>query len=355
MFDNYNKAGGVQCRKLVGKYYRDNVLDASSEEAACTQMQQDGVFAVLNNLYNPQETTCVAQEKIPNLWYTPPHTNAMHQYYPYLMSNFPDYDRLVQDYVSGAQQVNWFAGMNKLGILEQTCYPDLNSDIERDLSAIGIGGGKIVRYNYGCNTSAVPSPTDSANAAVQFKSAGVTHVLSTDYDVIQLSFAQAAEQQGYRPKYAVMEDAEVSASDHSNPAPPQSFDGALAITTDQVGAADTPGVPVSPATAVCTKVLSSVGLAGPVTPGTDRGNYLGEACAQVAMFVTAASHAQSLTRESLATGLASTGPFDMSYPVGPAVFTEPNDPTAGQFWRPLNFHHDCNCWKVADPNFRRGA
>jgi hypothetical protein len=82
---------------------------------------------------------------------------------------------------------------------------------------------------------------------------------------------------------------------------------------------------------------------------------LGEACAQVAMFVTAASHAQGLARESLATGLSSTGPFDMSYPVGPAIFTDPNDPTAGQFWRPLNFHHDCNCWKVADPNFRRGA
>src|SRR5256885_1826940 len=58
VFDYYNAAGGVQCRKLVPKYYSDNVLDVSSEQAACLQMQQDKVFAVFNNLFTPQEQTC---------------------------------------------------------------------------------------------------------------------------------------------------------------------------------------------------------------------------------------------------------------------------------------------------------
>jgi hypothetical protein len=91
----YNKLGGIQCRTIVPKYYDDNPFDSSEEQANCLQMAQDHDFAVLNSLVQSSEATCVAQEKIPNFWTVPPHTDLMQQYYPYLLSWEADSDRVI--------------------------------------------------------------------------------------------------------------------------------------------------------------------------------------------------------------------------------------------------------------------
>jgi len=353
LFDFYNKQGGVQCRKLVPKFYQDNVTDPSAEHATCLQIEQDGVFAVLNNLDNPQEFNCVSQRHVPDVFYTSPHTPTMHQYAPFVLAAPPDYDRLIKDYVVGAQQLGLLTG-KKIGILEQTCYAEENTDIETDLAAIGFPSNKLSRYNYGCLTTATDTPDQDQSAALQFQRDGVNVVLATQRGAVT-GFAQSAQNQGYRPKYVIMNDQLMSLiADNSTP-PPSSFDGAVAITTDAEGSSNTPGSQPSPATLECTKQTAALGFPPPDDQHRLAGQLYGSGCDVTKIFVAAASHAPTLERTSLARGLAAAGALDLSYPGGPMHVTDPNVPTGGQSWRPAQWYSACTCWKVTDLRWRPGA
>lgn len=351
VFAVYNKAGGVQCRKIVPKYYADDVTSATNEHATCLEMVQAKLFAVIQNLYFPEESTCLARNKVPNFWYIPPHSNQVAKYYPYILSYQPDYDRLVRDYVRGANALGWFKGYQKVGVLEGTCFPDLNQAMDRELTAIGVPKAKRASFSYGCDPGAPSQPDKDTQAVLQFQRAGVSHVLSVAYGR-SFSFSSVADGQGYQPEYAVMDDGEIAGSNHSAAVPTGAgFDGALAVAVSQLGEADSPGVRPSPATARCTAIMKSVGLPSPVSQG---GASYGSPCAGIAMFVAAVSHTPSLTRASLAAGLAQVGRLDLSFPAGPGDFHDARNPTGGGFWRPLRYDRPCGCWRVASAAFRKG-
>jgi hypothetical protein len=122
----------------------------------------------------------------------------------------------------------------------------------------------------------------------------------------------------------------------------------------QIGAADTPGLPVSPATALCTQILHGVGEDGPLQ-GANTGALLGSDCTNMALLVAAADKESVLSQTGLAAALAEVGSIDLSYPAGPADFSNPKLPSGGQYWRPVNFHTSCNCWQVTSATWTRGA
>lgn len=355
VFADLNKRGGAQCRKLVAKFYIDNPLDSSTGRAACLQIQQDKVFAVINNLFNSDVTTCVAQAKVPNFWYTTPHVNAIKKYAPYILSFQADYDRLQRNYVFGAKAVGWFNGVKKIGILDQTCYPDLSSNLRTFLTQAGYPSGMWSTYNYGCSTSGTgQEPDKDTAAAVQFQGAGVTHVLSTAYGKSS-QFAKAAEQQNYRPKYVVMSDAQIQANNHTTPPQTASLDGALDITSDQIGSLDTPGYKHTKATLACRKVIRDAGLPDILDPAQGTGGTLyGVACVSSNLLVAALKNIPILQRSSLAAGLAKVGSIELSFPAGPSTYNDPTNPTGGQMWRPAAFSSDCNCWRVTSVAWRKG-
>src|ERR1700759_3972107 len=108
-------------------------------------------------------------------------------------------------------------------------------------------------------------------------------------------FAQAAEQQQDRPKYGVMGDAQIQLYDRSQQAPPQSFDGALDVTMDQVGAENTPGYQFDAATQACTQLITGAGLQKPTDPNAGTAGALyGVACISTAMLVASLEHAPAL-------------------------------------------------------------
>jgi hypothetical protein len=355
VFNSINAHGGVACRKLVPKFYSDNVISASSEQTACLNIQQDNDFAVINNLYNPQTITCIPQAKIPNFWYTSPHVPTLRKYYPYILSWAPDYDRLIADYILGAKQVGWFKGTKKVGILDSTCYPDESTDIRKELTRAGYPSKTWSVYNYGCSTSALGEATSAQQtaAAVQFKNAGVNRVVSVAYDTTP-GFAKAAQNQHYYPKYALMSDAEVQLTDHSTDRNPGSMNDALDITTDQVGGQDTAGYKFNSATKACDKVISKAGLPAPTSADAKTAGALeGVACVSTSMLVAAIENAPALNRSSLAAGLARAGRIDLGFPAGPAAFNA-DDPTGGEYWRTGAFHYGCNCWVVTSQKWRPG-
>jgi hypothetical protein len=355
LFADVNRHGGAQCRKLVPKFYSDNPLDSSTGRAACLQIQQDKVFAVINNLFNSDVQTCVAQAKVPNFWYTTPHANAIKKYAPYIMSFQADYDRLVTSYVRGSQKVGWFKGVKKIGILDQTCFPDLSARLRSELTAAGYPSKTWSVYNYGCSTSGTgQEPNKDTQAAVQFNRAGVTHVMSVAYGKSS-QFAKAAEQQNYRPKYVVMSDAQIQANNHTNPPQTASFDGALDVTSDTIGSLDTPGYRFNASTLACRKIMKSAGLPDMLdsSQGT-AGTLYGVACVSTKLLVNALQHIPVLQRSSLAAGLAAVGNIELSFPAGPSVFDNPANPTGDQYWRPAAFHTSCNCWQVTSVAWHKG-
>lgn len=348
----YNSAGGVLCRKLVPKFYEDDVVDPSAEQATCLQIQQDGDFAVLNNIDNPQEFNCLAQRSVPNIFYTSPHTPAMHQFFPYVMAMVTDYNRLIEDYIFGAQKLGLLTGQ-KVGLLLQTCYPEENTDIVSDLASVGLKA--VSTYNYGCIDSgtAPDTPNQDEEAALQFRSAGVTLVLETARDVVT-DFAQEAQSQGYTPKYVMMNDQSMSLVADSSTSIPTSFNGTIAITTDQEGASNTPGYVPIPATVACTKITTAAGLAPPDDQHRLAGQLDGGACAVVEVLVAALDHMSYPLRTGLPYGLAKAGLIELSAPEGPMDVTNPQVPTGGQFWRPAKWYTACSCWRVTNLQWTPG-
>jgi hypothetical protein len=349
-FDDLNARGGVRCRKVVLKYYSDNPLDSSAEHKSCLQMVQDKVFAVLNNLFSATEQTCIAKNHIPNIWYTPPHTPDVRKYAPYILSWQADYDKLIRHYVNGANGVGFFNGMKKVGVLEGSCYPDENTAVISELHAIGIPDSKIETFNFGCTGAPVETPDQDQQAVLQFKAAGVTHVVNVSYGAVT-GFSSAADNQRYSPRFAMMEDGAATAIQSGTTKPGKSFDKALLITTIQTGARTTPGYRYNAATQHCAALMTKAGVSTP--QATDNGQFFGIACTNALLLEAAANNAPTLTRTQLGRGLSLAGTIGVSYPAAEVTITNPALPTAGQTWRTGQWASSCQCWHVTSPRFRQ--
>jgi hypothetical protein len=348
--DDLNRKGGVRCRRLVAKYYTDSTLDAGAEHSLCLQMAQDKLFAVYNNLFNTSEQTCIAKQAIPNIWFTPPHTGDVRRYAPYILSWQGDFDRLIHQYVAGANALGYFSGMKKLGILEGSCYPDENAALVKELRAVRIDPGEASVFNYGCPASpAAPNPQADQAAALQFKRDGVTHVVNVAYGNDSY-VAAAADQQGYHPKFAKLEDASASGLESASQKPPKSWDGTLLITAIQTGAPHTPGYVYNAPTRACTRLLAAAGVPAPYSNGLT--SLLGIACVDGALLAAMAEHAPSLTRKDLSLGLSRLGKIDLAYPAGPIDVTDPAVPAGGQLVRPGRWVSSCECWHITDVRWR---
>ncbi|MDT7549776.1 MAG: hypothetical protein QOE84_2170 [Actinomycetota bacterium] len=348
-FSDLNARGGIRCRKVVLRYYSDNPLDASAEHSSCLQMVQDKVFIVMNNLFSTSEQTCIPKNHIPNIWYTPPHTPDLAKYAPYVLSWQADYDKLIHHYINGANGLGFFAGMKKVGVLEGSCYPDENTAVIRELHAVGIPDSKISTFNFGCTGAPVETPDQDQAAVLQFQRDGVTHVVNVSYGAVT-GFSGAADQQGYDPEFAMMEDGAATAIQSGTTKPGKSFDKALLISTIQTGARTTPGYRYSAATQHCAQLMSKAGISTP--QGSDNGQFFGLACVNARLLEEAANNASDLVRGQLAGGLVRAGTFDVSYPAAPITVIDPRRPTAGQTWRPSRWDKGCNCWHVTSTTFR---
>jgi hypothetical protein len=348
VFSDANAKGGAACRKLVPRYYIDNPVDSNSEHSMCLQMVQDKIFALLNNPFSTSEQTCPAKQHIPNIWATPPHTPDVRQYAPYILSWQGDFDKLIHLYIRGAQADGWFNGMKKLGILEQTCYPDENTDIVNELKAIGIDPGQASVFNYGC-TGNPTDPQSDQQGVLQFKTAGVTHVLNVAY-AFDATFSAVADQQNYHPKFAHMEDASAQAIESGTTKPGNSYDGTLLIESIPTGAVNTPGYRWNQTTDDCVKAMARVGLPSPEKEPVAK--YYGLACADVETLVAAVAHAPALQRTQLGIGLSRSGVVELSYPAGPLGVTDAAVPTGGQVYEPAQWYTSCQCWRITEARWR---
>jgi hypothetical protein len=347
-----NAKGGLLCRKIVAKYYTDNPLDAASEHSICLDIVASKVFAVIGGLYQPQNSTCLPQNRLPTYTQTIRPTSEMKKFSPYLYSFYNDSETNFRTYVAGAKAEGFFNGMTKLGVITTDCYAEYNTQLLGALGRAGVPSSKIVTFDYGCPTANAAPPSTVSQAVLKFQQSGVNRVMTAGMNLA--SFSRQAQSQGYKPQYAASAaDATLELTPSAGFAPdPQNFDGALDISNTQYGATNTPGVALSAETNNCNDMLVKGKTAWKAQDGD---GYAGGVCNQWTMLALGATHAGTLVREQLAVGLNKVGHFEQSFPGAPADWNQPGKTWAGPFTRPVRFNGSCKCWKVTRAEFSNAS
>jgi hypothetical protein len=93
---------------------------------------------------------------------------------------------------------------------------------------------------------------------------------------------------------------------------------------------------------------------GPPTAGGTTGALFGNACSTTALLVAALRRETQIAGDKLAAAVGTVGAFDFPYQTGPANFTDPNDPTGGQMWRPVTYSAPCTCFHVLNSGWQKG-
>jgi hypothetical protein len=355
--DGINASGGVACRQLVPLYYQSNPIDQSNMESTCLQITQAGVFAEIDQggesvLPGP---TCFAQHGIPyfdsaNLLAQ----STISQYYPYLFVPFATFDTTDHNAVFALRDRGFFSranGFSKLGFVYLDCYPTVISEFMGWLHQAGLTDSQIVPYDLGCPADSFASPGDEEQAVLKFQQAGVTNV-TTEYMAGSFSnFTTIAEQQGFKPKYGVPDEAIIDISYGSQHPNYNNIAGAIAITDSRFGEEHTPSLTPTPATAKCNSYFTSRGQPTLYQMGVLTGANMGVMCDELWMFKAAVEHAPVLSPTALAAGLQAARSVDFSYPLSPNDFSGNRVTYGGEFWRPVEFMTSCTCWQVIDPTF----
>jgi len=353
--DDINRAGGIACRTVVANFYTVNPADQNQMHQQCLTIAASGVYAVLDAggfaAITTEPLTCFAQKRLPYFGaYLVPAWQAL-QFYPYILA-FSTYESVYRDTVFGLKSLGFFdptRGFKKLGYFFHNCDPRRIDVFRRSLQQT-VPDSQVVSYDLGCPT-AFASPSDIQQAILRFRQAGVTHVTEAGAIGDVSNFTTTAEQQGFRPKYGFPDEALVQISYGSMRPNPNNLNGAIAITTSRNGENTTPGLPLAPGTAHCNAILAARQLRTPYEEPAGAGN----ACSLMWMFQATVNHAPSLAAVALGAGLQRARSIEFSFPQGPNDFTADRTVSGGQFWRPLEFHGDCQCWRVMDPAFRPGV
>ena len=344
-FNALNAHGGINGRKVVGTYATVDITNADSYRAACLNFTQDKkVFAVLAGPGFQGGTQCVAIENrtpliiaetngIPTEWVS--------QAGGRLASVFAASQRMMNMFVDELDRQGLLRGKT-LGILaDQSDAGKLVVDtgLIPALKQKGLSAKYITRLSADAGTAASQLPIE----VQQMRNAGVNAVLVTATVLDAVEFAQAADSQGYRPKYLNPDWG--STSDAGDENMPSSYDGVLisALSTYDYNV----GRPDNPATTRCRQIYEST--THDKLTRQDRGSALRmdftlHECDLVDIFARAAQGAgPTLTRASFVRALQGIGPIALSAN-GPGSFgpgkLEYSDRVRANIW-----NAGCKCWK----------
>ena len=173
-------------------------------------------------------------------------------------------DRYATPYLEGLRSAGFFSGNARIGLIRALGFDDdgaMDRTIHAALARAGIrvaAEATIPPINAASDVPTVVSRL--GDAVVRFRLAGVDHVISVDNNGVYMGlFMEAAEPQGYRPRYGLSslnEPALLRASVSAN-----QLRGAVGIgwspLTD-VGPGD--DVPAAPERALCSRIFQSSGV-----------------------------------------------------------------------------------------------
>ena len=210
-----NKNGGIAGRKVVPIHHQTPSTSgtwASQAQAACATFGEDNKVVVAVSGFvggSDAMSGCMAAKKIAyvesNIWgFSAADFSRLRDimYQPGRMNA----DRWSRIYVDGLQSAGFFERNSKLGLLrvDAPTYTHLADDVVKPrLTQIGVKLEKEVVVltpqgidDFGRLGAAI------SNAILQFRQAGVTHLMFLEpAGTLPFFFMPAAESQGYRPRY----------------------------------------------------------------------------------------------------------------------------------------------------------
>ena len=217
LVDDVNKRGGFAGRKVKPVYHEysatsEKTVDQVAQEACSTWTQDNKVFAGIGNLETENFQACMHEGGAALINQTTIrvfYDDSLFPKYPYFVAPMSiDLDTQSRALVEGLVKGNYFGKGMKLGLVT---FDDPNfARATRDslipaLQRHGIKLTDIARLHMPAGYSEYPQlSSDAQNAALKFKSEGITHVMLHDLGAgIAIFFMQHAEKQQYRPRYGL--------------------------------------------------------------------------------------------------------------------------------------------------------
>jgi ABC-type branched-subunit amino acid transport system substrate-binding protein len=347
--DGINRDGGVACRKLRLKSYLVSPVDSNDQRAKCLQIQSDKPFAVVDfgGFYTSSARSCIAAAKIPLVGTGLDEVELVGSF-PYLLNVGASNDAAARSWVYEAAARGTFdpaKGFRKLGLLLKECYPQVNEKLVADLAKVGLGRDKTSTFTTSCGIS---PPSQLSQAALQFRSDGVTHAFLAASGPDSQTFVRQADAARYKPVYLLSDFSGVTSATLAN-GWPDGFDGAVAITGSRTGERNS-GIPNALVTS-CNDWMKR----GGVPPSQTEQDIVPVNLCDEFRFIVAAMNGvgPNLKRVALADGLQKAGRFSSAV-LGDGVFDRRGKVWGGDFIRAIRWELGCKCWKVVDRDVKRG-
>ena len=271
-----NRHGGLLGRTIVPIFHDIKTAnletDPSNEaQATCVALTEDHtVVAVVNIVAGidlPTFYSCLAKHQTPivSAGFVPVDDTLFATYAPYLYkTTSASFTALSPVWIDRLSAMGYFHGWDtnngssastpaKVGLLYPARQPQqrIFARLKSLLTARGIHVVKTFEYDA---DSLDRESRDMSNAVLQFRSAGVTHVLSSESDV--LLFMTAADSQHYRPRYGLT-SYHAPAAQLQGTVPATQLVGSMGVgwlpTTD-VDSGHNPG-PVGPGEKRCRQIM----------------------------------------------------------------------------------------------------
>jgi ABC-type branched-subunit amino acid transport system substrate-binding protein len=359
--DDLNSRGGIAGRKVVMVFYNYEtgqlLADGpAADQAACSKFVEDEpVYAVIavtgpqsevlpQCLYDNQ-ITLIANDNIPypRQWFE--------QWHPFIYSTAnPMQERLFPIWLQRSDAVGYFTGWDtttgepspaapvKIGVVRANAP---TGEGFRDIVAAALADlGYELSADY-AHDSAFDT-NGMSSAVLQFRSAGITHVLVES--LFFILWPQTAESQQYRPRYSLTTaNAPLLVQD---PTPAEQLEGAVGVgyfPSYDVGTAQDPGDP-SPAAAHCREIQDA---AGNDPNQRESWNLQAKACDAFALIAEAAARAGGLHTTAIADGASRIDSIAPSGAFG-IVFGGRRQDGPGAV-RDLAYDMACTCFVFSSP------
>jgi ABC-type branched-subunit amino acid transport system substrate-binding protein len=347
LISQVNAAGGVLGRTVVPVFYDDSTSSdtTTAAEASCAYFAEDRRVMAVVSL--PPSWNCLAKHHVPS-------ANAGNQElvdaaymklldpYFYAPTAF-SMTQLTPLYLDRLTAEGYFPAKAKIGIVYDSGTDAQTEDrdakeMQRQLVARGVDVAATFAVD---DTSVSSTASGEANAVLPFRAKGVDHVISLDGSVAY--FMTAAEQQNYRPRYAV--STYLSPNSVLETVPPKAqLKGAVGVgwspATDVDSRAETAPVPAGEAR--CDKARRASGqTAGGLARFVDY-SY----CDAIYLFLDAARAAGGLSPGSLRAGADLLGGgFQSALTFRPAYSPTRSDGSSAL--RDLSYVDSCSCFRYS--------
>jgi hypothetical protein len=365
-----NAHGGLFGRQVMPSFYDVHTADALANPAAvaqaiCTHFTEDRpVIAVVNGAPQfdavPNFHTCLEKKHVTLLSQT--NTLFSDSDYKTLGPNMytllsMSTNILIPTFIDALKREGYFSGWNtgsgkpstlpaKIGIVMQD-DPQGHYVYNLMVTALKANGLSVAaKYFYSSN-----SHTDGSSEVLQFKAAGVTHVLNLPPVEADMGlFEENAQQQGYHPRYALSSfNLPASLETNASLAPPKQQVGSIGIgwqSLDDTDAAHDPGP--NPGDKRCMSALGKGGIT--FDSSHRRAKFVAQAiCDALYLLHDASIAGKGLTASALFTGMPIAGNGFASAVTFGGALSKTNQGLPG-FYRDEAYDESCSCFKYSGPN-----